>query len=605
MFPFHSSAAPSAFRSMSSLPGAWSSNWSLSLQDEQAVDAQNTVKVPECTIFADTFQPSRNAHPALRELARSEGGRSPTPTKSPVCDYRVSVALSEESTASDDFYSFTSHEDPDTTLHANMTVILPSKGMENSDSTKGSLHHAESSFGSTELALSLHGSSTGDATLSDIASSEASLRRSGSSSTKASRIVLDKDSPASVSRLQAEVPPEISISCGSPRSIASARLSASSYMHDADDDGSRFSAYSNYSAPDYAGLHNFLRHRAAESSEESIGLRPPGFWEFEPHARRQRIIETSNYEPPSGSLLLSQPDGNNPWTLSLDPSLTSESVSQSSASCRSVTTSLASQNEGPFNRHTPSPSFVSSSPQLNTAFIRPSFRHPYGGDFPDVEVSTTRQGSHMSIRGERREYSAMEFSQKAPAAPKKALKKTKQFYLKIKKLFTTKASTSSRSITRRALNDSSLGRSQGLYVFPGIDVQQAVPSLSYHSDTPSTQGFPQPQTPSQSSIYRRPFTRSLKLSSPSVALSYTPDRTSNYPASSVGERFTYEYHARPRTLSEIKSKRRFSLPTIFTKPTVSRPNSSSGRTINASRTHIPEDVPLEQGDSQHLRPTYA
>ncbi|KAJ3507712.1 hypothetical protein NLJ89_g6152 [Agrocybe chaxingu] len=494
--------------------------------------------------------------------------------------------------------------DPDTTLQANMILISPRKGTENADATMGSLHHAELSFGSTELASSLHGSSTGDATLSDIASSEASLRRSGSSSTKASRVVLDRDSLASVSRFQAEVPPEISISRGSPRSIAAARLSASSYMHDADDDGSRLSAYSNYSAPDYAGLHNFLRHRAAESSEESIGLRPPGSGEFERHTRRRRIIEANNYEPPTGSLLLSQPDGNNPWTLSLDPSLTSESVSQSSASCRSVTTSLASENERPSNRHTPSPSFDSSSPQLNPAFLRPAFHHPYGGDFPDAEVSTTRQGSHMSIRDERREYSTVEISQKAPAAPKKALKKTKQFYLKIKKLFTPKASTSSRSITRRALNDSSLGRSQGLYVFPGTDVQQAVPSLRCNSDTPSTQGFPQPQTPSQSSIYRRPFTRSLKLSSPSVALSYTPDRTSNYPASSVEERFTYEYHARPRTLSEIKSKRRFSLPTIFTKPTASRPNSSSGRTVNASRTNIPEDS-LGQGDSQHLRPTYA
>lgn len=73
---------------------------------------------------------------------------------------------------------------------------------------------------------------------------------------------------------------------------------------------------------------------------------------------------------------------------------------------------------------------------------------------------------------------------------------------------------------------------------------------------------------------------------PSFGQSFSPEDTS-LADNKVDEKYTYEYHARPKTLKEIKSQRRFSLPLAFV-GTSSRVTPSTKRnvTTSTSRSHL-------------------
>jgi len=240
--------------------------------------------------------------------------------------------------------------------------------------------------------------------------------------------------------------------------------------------------------------------------------------------------DSSDY---SNALFFPQPDGNNPWTLSLEPTLSftesghstaSLSVESSSASDGGFPSEIRQQSEpAPFEFHSPS---LDHPPIVNdeSKALYPRRSTPR----PSVEVSTPERGStnpessHLTI-GDRN----------ASIRSRSVIQKTKEFCRKFKRFITSTSSKSKRE------NNSLLA--PGAYTLVDVDTQLA---QGYN--------FPLPASPRRGGFMRR-----AKVSSPSVALSEYP----SYQAGSVVDDIhSYDYHARPKTLQEIKSRRRFSLP---------------------------------------------
>jgi hypothetical protein len=280
-----------------------------------------------------------------------------------------------------------------------------------------------------------------------------------------------------------------------------------------------------------------------------------------------RVVNTGrDYSPEfyPNSLLLSQPDGKNNWTLSLDPTISqpvtvSESVESESLSLLS---SCASDEAIP--RTFPS---VSSTPRHNASLsLQPSSQDDMSKfNASSMIVSSTssvqqRQGAgSSSVRfnaGNSNDFphglaSPLDsvLDPQPPNRSKKLLKKSKNIFGRFKKLFSPKG-TKSEDIHDHAHTAHS----------PKSGYIAAIPPVSERRLLPSYQ--------------RYRLSKSTMSLTPSFGQSFGPSVGDN----KVDEKYTYEYHARPKTLKEIKSQRRFSLPLAF--GTSSRKVTTSSRPMS-------------------------
>jgi hypothetical protein len=327
-------------------------------------------------------------------------------------------------------------------------------------------------------------------------------------------ITLPNNVPATVSVPLFPHPSEPSFdvpaSSSSSRFQLDSSLSQADSVTDPDSHSERASIHSNYSGLNYAGVCHLIDRL---------------------HSR----ITPQDTSDSSNTLFFSQPDGNNPWTLSLEPAL-SFIESGFSTTSLSVESSSASDDGCPSEQQ---PELVPSQ-VYSTSLDRPpivndeaeGLHHRRSASrlsveaLPPEQPSTNPKSSHLTIDHRNRSIRSTN-----------VLQKTKEFCRKFKRLITSKPS--------KPKNDNNSLLPPGAYTLVDVDTQLA-------------QGYDFPRPASAvSSQRRRRFMRSAKISSPSVALSEYP----NYQAgSAVDDIHSYDYHARPKTLQEIKSKRRFSLP---------------------------------------------
>jgi hypothetical protein len=330
-------------------------------------------------------------------------------------------------------------------------------------------------------------------------------------------ITLPNNVPATVS-----VPPfphsfepsfEVLASSSSSRFQPDSSSSQTDFVTDPDDQSERASIHSNYSGLNYASVCDMIDRL---------------------HSR----ITPQDTSDCSNTLSFSQPDGNSPWTLSLERarsfaesglSTAALSVESSSASDGGCPSEICQQQPElvPFQVYSASPDHPPIiNDEVGALYHRRSASRLSVEALPPEQCSTNPKSSHLTIGHQNRSIRSTN-----------VLQKTKEFCRKFKRFITSKSSKS------RSDNNSLLP--PGAYTLVDIDTQ---PAQGYD--------FPRPASavPSQR---RGRFMRSAKFSSPSVALSEYP----NYQAgSAVDDIHSYDYHARPKTLQEIKSKRRFSLP---------------------------------------------
>ena len=333
-----------------------------------------------------------------------------------------------------------------------------------------------------------------------------------------------------------------------------------------------------------------------ETTHFSNSLRPGRPTEIAPHSFDNSLSRVSNtgpdYSPEfyPNSLLLSQPDGKNNWTLSLDPtnphpdtvseSLESESLSllSSCAPDEAIPGTFLSVSSTP--RHNASLSLQPSQDDManfNTASdvsmivsSTSSVQQGQGGGISSVPFNTGNSDlylndlphdsvSHCQLPLD----SVLEPQQ--PSRSKKLIKKSKNIFGRFKKLFTPKGTISEdRDIHAHTVNPPK----------SGSIAASAISPVSERRFFPSYQ--------------RYRLTKSSMSLTPSFGQSFSPEDTDN----KVDEKYTYEYHARPKTLKEIKSQRRFSLPLAF--GTSSRasvtPSTKRNVTTSVSRPQRPMSI---------------
>ena len=279
-----------------------------------------------------------------------------------------------------------------------------------------------------------------------------------------------------------------------------------------------------------------------------------------------RVLNTGrDYSPKvyPNSLLLSQPDGKNNWTLSLDPTISQPATVSESAESDSLHSSCASDEAIP--RTFPS---ASSTPRHNASLtLQPSSQDNMtkfnaSSDISMFVSSTSsvqqRQGGgSSSVRFNSGNFNDPShglvspldsvLDPQPPSRSKKLMKKSKNIFGRFKKLFSPKGTTP------EDIHD---------------HAHTAIPPVSERRLLPSYQ--------------RYRLSKSTMSLTPSSGQSFGTSLTD----SKVDEKYTYEYHARPKTLKEIKSQRRFSLPLAFgTSSRVSLPSSTKRKvTTSFSRS---------------------
>lgn len=277
--------------------------------------------------------------------------------------------------------------------------------------------------------------------------------------------------------------------------------------------------------------------------------------------------DDSSLHAQHSALVLEQPDGDNPWTLFLDPTLTAtedEAVSHSSVASLSRASSFAPQGDRvsvssvlTFTsvaslRFTPSGDpYITSTPIVPQRIVPPRETYSPVYDIP------ARLGSAFVESGP----SAMTVNHiNESIHSKNFLQKTRNLCSKLKKLITLKAKKERKAPDAPFIHRTILSNDR-------FD-----PSM-----TPPFQRFPQMTSPSFSSVERpSTFRRSAKTSSPSVALSYTPEYTAGRSMQTSDEKLSYEYHSKPKTPQDIRSRRRFSLPAFAATSSSSSPTNNVG-----------------------------
>jgi hypothetical protein len=123
-----------------------------------------------------------------------------------------------------------------------------------------------------------------------------------------------------------------------------------------------------------------------------------------------------------------------------------------------------------------------------------------------------------------------------PSRSKKLIKKSKNVFGRLKKLFMPKETIISEGVQAHTVHP------------PKSDFNLANPPASGRRFFPSYQRYKLGKLTQSSTL--------------SFGYTFSPEDT-RHPENNIDEKYTYEYHARPQTLKEIKSQRRFSLPMGF------------------------------------------
>ena len=277
------------------------------------------------------------------------------------------------------------------------------------------------------------------------------------------------------------------------------------------------------------------------------------------------------------SLLLSQPDGKNNWTLSLDPTISqpvtvsesaeSESLSllSSCASDEAIPRSFPSVSSTSTPRHNASLSLqpssqddmakfnASSDTSMNVSSTS-SVQQRQGGGTSSVRFNTGNEDLYFNDLAHGLVSPLDSVLDQQPNRSTKLIKKSKNIFGRFKKLFSPKG-TISKDIHDHAHTAHS----------PKSGYIAAIPPVSERRRVPSYQ--------------RYRLSKSTMSLTPSFGQSFGPSIAEN----KVDEKYTYEYHARPKTLKEIKSQRRFSLPLAF--GTSSRVTLPTKRKVTTSVSH--------------------
>lgn len=361
-----------------------------------------------------------------------------------------------------------------------------------------------------------------------------------------------------------------------PPSTASRRTSSSSSCSDRsvafrriENEYDGESTYSNYSGLNYPRVCTLIaRLGNGVTSEQSLTpSRPQNISPVSPRQILRRRFENEYHEQRNNDIPLSQPDGNDPWTLSLEPTLTSAepSISQTSTSS-STESSSASEDED-----TPRRYFPTTFPSQSQSFSQQrSFNSSRANVTHDTEVSTTRRGSDNSVYALPHEGSVSppRLIGEESSRSRNVVQKTKEFCSKFKKLIVPKKASKPKDI-KGLLHDYPLSD----HIFRSdAPVQPIIPHLL-------------PPSPREASpwsfVRRRGMQREPKMSLPTMPHpEHQSQRIVKTSTTSV-DKHSYEYHARPKTLEEIRSKRRFSLP-AFSGPPAGQPSSSIGHSHMAN-----------------------
>jgi hypothetical protein len=290
------------------------------------------------------------------------------------------------------------------------------------------------------------------------------------------------------------------------------------------------------------------------------------------------------------SLLLSQPDGKNNWTLSLDPtnlhpattseSLASESLSllSSSASDEAIPKTFLSVSSTP--RHNASLSlqpsqddmakFNTSSDVSMIVSSTSSVQQRQGGGISSVLFNTGNSDLYLNdlphgLVSHCQPPLDSVLDPQQPSRSKKLIKKSKNIFGRFKKLFTPKG-TISEDVHAHTVHPPKSG---SIAAITPVSERRLFPSYQRYRLTKSTMSL-----------------------TPSFGQSFSP--ASEDTDNKVDEKYTYEYHARPKTLKEIKSQRRFSLPLAFGGNSSSRvnatPSTKRNVTTSVSRSQRPMSI---------------
>lgn len=334
-------------------------------------------------------------------------------------------------------------------------------------------------------------------------------------------------------------------------SSGSARLGDEEFSHHLDHSEDESASYTQaFNAIDPGPLFN--------NSEESL---PIHIRSSPSRARRSLQIQRRvivNQDSLPDILHLAQPDGHNPWTLNLEPTLLNlsglASTSRSSISIESSSITQEIPRDASPERRSETPVSPRTPTAQSFATAQNESRSGVGHSRVDLRPAPPPSYSAYTI---------------PHATPKKdVVQKTKNFYQKMKRFFTPKSSkpNESRGISNEMSNAT-----------PRNASSSALPFSSPYSNESS----------SQWSLNRRAFRKSAKSSAPSVTLSCTPDIQygSTYhlpPGVTHDARRTLEYR-RPTSPAVRKSNdkriRRFSVPTPFHSSTLA-PTTSSPKNIN-------------------------
>jgi len=365
--------------------------------------------------------------------------------------------------------------------------------------------------------------------------------------------------------------PRTSLVASSSRSMNSGSGSSSSGSARLGDE--EFSHHLGHSEDESAESHTQLYGAVDEihfsnDSEESL---PTHVLSSSPPARRRSRIQRrviGNHDSPLDILHLAQPDGHNPWTLSLDPALVdlSDLATASRTSVSVESSSVAhdvSPSAPPESRlQTPVPPQTPTAPK-SFSVAQSELWSSAGLGRPSVDLLPPHYPAPSS-------YST--FSIPHPAVKNNTMQKPKNFYQKLKRFLLPKSSkrTESRGIPNEISVTTPVNASLAQLPF----------SPQYSNESSS-----------QWSLNRRAFQRSAKSSAPSVTLSCTPDvpynSTYHLPPQETRHTFEYRRSSTPdRAKPFNKRNRRFSVPTPFYASSLVPGAPSSSRNISVPSSRL-------------------
>ncbi|PPR06905.1 hypothetical protein CVT24_011595 [Panaeolus cyanescens] len=551
-FSLNKSSANIPFDDEPSLPGAWASVWSLSHQQQSTPD-QSTNGQPHLGNECDL-------HESIRNVPCNQSARN-------------SVDCSDDmSLLSEEYHSLDSHQDSEMG-HSPHHIIQPG------DTSKCQLPES-SIIPPKDLSKDVTKCVDNGSQLPTSPSSHSSIRTPDPDFTTSPEMIFAAPRSSSCLLGIPEHPAPTSSSSSRENSIYSEY--PRSLTTDSSSDGSDTnSLHSEHPNPNQAHLL---------SSTSTIELQEP-----RQHTFLSQLSVTSSLAPPSVSsppnsfqvLDFAQPDGDNSWTLALDPALGSHELSSqaSSSSLATTSSSINTQSTPPvtetpisssssrFNDTTPPQSKTAKEPprrlflrervvstpyrtQASSSFVRDNASStPTRPSFGESIIVTPTGG--YAYGGPSREhfprpeppYSPYSFPQSTEEKSKTVLRKTKAVVTKIKQLFNAKSG-------KNKLRDGEYPPRSSMSPTSPLPAPPSPMSMTFSSGNNSLHRTISPPT----SVYQSfGMPRAVKLSAPSVTFpSSLHDSNSNL---NLEDTVAHEYYTRPK--NDMRSKRRFSLPSVL------------------------------------------